>query len=61
MCDLFSSLFKCDKAVNSNFSELHHICDIFSFCSFNCASLVFVSFFTEITIVFKMNIEKRES
>ena len=60
MCDRFS-LFKCDKPVISNSSELHHMCDIFSICSFNCASLVFVSFFTEITIVFKMSIEKNES
>ena len=62
-CYLFSSLFKPDKAVISKFSELHHMCDIFSFCSFNCASLVSGSFFfffsTEITIVLKMNVEKR--
>ena len=59
MRDLFSSLFKRDKAVISTFSKMHHMWDIFSFCSLNFASLVF--FFTEITIVFKMNIEKSES
>ena len=58
MCDLFSSAFKRDKAVIINFSELHHMCDIFSFCLFNCAS---VFFFTDFTIVFKMNVEKSES